>query len=707
MTKRNNSILLNLVLCIIPFLNLNAKLKYEKLWDKNNDYYCFFKDTLEDNHLWINQKHTLNEIISATNHILNDTFTQKSQILKSEIYNEMGNRLTEYECNYPFFLNGYWYFKTYPKNKKHPLYTRKKINSKKEEIVLDCNSILDTNATNNVVNMFISPNNELLIYHTDTTIRGIYFLKIRNIKTQAELNESIFPTNGTVAWAQDNKTFFYGTSDYKTGRANYIWKHSFGESFLGAEIIFEEKDTSFQTKVYSGKSQNFIYILSRSETSTEFRYILSSKANEPFKVIQLRKKNMIYYVQEHNNNFFILTNKNYQNFELMWAPIGAGEVDQWKPYLKYHLDTLIKSFQVFQNYIVLEKKIQGLSAINIISLKDSVSSYIKSPEPTYSISIDSNYDYQGEHFTYMYTSLKTPNRLISHNMKSHLNRMINERKIAGKFNQDEYETERIWMKASDGALIPISLVYKKSLKKSTGNPTLLCGFGNYGETISPNFSSNRLSLLDRGWIYAIAHTRGGNDLGEFWHDEGRLLKKKNVFNDFISCGQGLIAAGYSNPKHLYAMSSGYGGILAGAVINMRPELWRGVIVRSPVVDVIHTMLNPKTLTSKIIYEEWGNPKDEIAYRNILSYSPYHNVKESKYPNILINYSQGLNNIQLQETFKWAVKIKESQSQINSKSQIYLITSNSNDKNIRPYLGEDLHNDAIEFSFLQNSFEHDD
>lgn len=427
----------------------------------------------------------------------------------------------------------------------------------------------------------------------------------------------------------------------------------------------------------------------------------------PFKTIQPRIKNMIYYVQDHKDILLVLTNKNSQNFELMWTSIGAEEADQWKPYLKYHLDTLIKSFHVFQNYLILEKKIQGLSAINIISLTDSVSSYIKFTEPTYSISIDSNYDYQGEHFTYMYTSLKTPSRLISHNMKSHANVMINERKIAGNFNQDEYATERIWMKASDGALIPISLVYKKSLKKSTGNPTLLCGFGNYGKTMSVSFSSNRLSLLDRGWIYAIAHTRGGNDLGEFWHDEGKLLKKKNVFNDFISCGQGLIAAGYSNPKHLYAMTSGYGGILAGSVMNMRPDLWRGVIVRSPVVDVIHTMLNPKISTSKIVYEEWGNPKDEIAYRNILSYSPYHNVKELKYPNILINCNQGLNNIQLQETFKWAVKIKESQTRINSKSQIFLITSNSNDKNILSYLGEDLHNDAIEFTFLQNSFEHDD
>ena len=615
-----------------------------------------------DNYFWLKNRDDpkVIEYLEKENHYFKK-MTSDTEDFQETIYNEIKKKIKEDDQSVPYFLNGYWYLTKYQKNKNYPIYLRRKsdLNSK-DQILFDCNLLAEGYEYFNLSNIKISPNNKFAAYSVDTLSRRLYTIRIKNLHTGEVLNDQIINTSGGFAWANDNKTLFYTNRDSDTLRNDKILRHEIGTKSKDDKIVFHEKDNTFYTSVSKSKSNKFIIISSHSTLTSEFQFLDANKPLDNFRLFNQRKRGLEYSINHYEKYFYIITNiDNAKNYKLMKTPIGGTEYENWINVIDHRKDVLIEGIDIFKNYLVISERANGLNRINVRKWDDSESYYLDFKSETFSSYTTTNVDFDTNILRYGFNSLTQPPSIIDFNMSSKKKTIRKQQQVLDdNFKNKNYISERIWSQSEDGTKIPISLVYKKGLIKNNKNPLLLYGYGSYGNTIDPYFSVSRLSLLDRGFVFAIAHVRGSEYMGRKWYDEGKLLKKTNTFKDFITCTKHLISEGYTNTNQTYAYGGSAGGLLMGSVINLEPELYNGVIAAVPFVDVLTTMLDETIPLTTGEYDEWGNPNNEEFYNYILSYSPYDNVKKMKYPNLLVTTGLYDSQVQYWEPAKWVAKLRE-------------------------------------------------
>ena len=618
-------------------------------------------ETRIDNYFWLNDRENP-EVIDYLNkeNTYYDAMTAHTKDFQKELFEEMKGRIKEDDQSVPYLYNGYYYITRFEKGQDYPIYSRKKGSlSANEEILFNCNDLAKGHSYFQLGGLSVSPDNKFASFGIDIVGRRIYTIQIKNLETGEILSDKIENATGNSVWANDNKTIFYTRQDKVTLRSDKVFKHKLATDAADDVLVFNEKDDTFNVSVSKEKSRKYIVIGSGSTLTTEYRILNSDTPDGEFVVFQPRVRGLEYSISHFGDSFYILTNKDKAtNFKLMKTPENATAKENWKDIIAHRKDVLLEDIEIFRNYLVVEERSNGLNHIRIMPWSGAGEYYLPFGSETYNAYTTTNVDFDTDILRYSYQSLATPSSVIDFNMKTKEKEIKKEQEVlGGKFDKNNYIEERVWATATDGTKVPISLVYRKGLKKDGNNPLLLYAYGSYGVTMDTYFSSTRLSILDRGFVFAIAHIRGGEDLGRQWYEDGKLLKKKNTFTDFIDCSKFLIQEKYTSPKHLYAEGGSAGGLLMGAVVNMAPELYNGVIAQVPFVDVITTMLDDTIPLTTGEYDEWGNPNVKKYYDYMLSYSPYDNVKEQNYPNMFV--STGLHDSQVQywEPAKWVAKLR--------------------------------------------------
>ncbi len=618
-------------------------------------------DKRVDDYFWLNDRENA-EVIDYLNkeNEYYEHMTAHTKEFQKNLFEEMKGRIKEDDSTVPYFFNGYWYITRFEKGKDYPIYARKKGSlSAKEEILFNCNELAKGHSYFQLGGLSISPDNKYASFGVDVVGRRIYTIQVKNLQTGKLFGDKIENTTGSSTWANDNKTLFYTKQDKQTLRSDKVYKHKLGEDSSKDVLIYDEKDDTFDVSVSKEKSRKYIVISSTSTLTTEFRTLLADNPDGEFKVFQPRVRGMEYSIAHYADRFYILTNKDdATNFKLMTTPENATSQENWKDLIPHRDDVLLEDIEIFKDYLVVGERSNGLNKIRIMPWNGKEEYYLPFESETYTASISTNPDFDTDILRYSYQSLGTPSSVIDFHMDTKEKEVKKEQEVlGGKFDKKNYVEERIWATATDGTKIPISMIYKKGIKKDGSNPFLLYAYGSYGATMDPYFSSTRLSLLDRGFVFAIAHIRGGEDMGRLWYENGKLLRKKNTFTDFIDCSKFVIAEKYTSPEHLYAEGGSAGGLLMGAVVNMAPELYHGVIAQVPFVDVVTTMLDDTIPLTTGEYDEWGNPNEKEYYDYMKSYSPYDNVKAQDYPNMYV--STGLHDSQVQywEPAKWVAKLR--------------------------------------------------
>jgi len=616
-------------------------------------------DTRIDNYFWMNQRENEEVIahLNAENSYI-DKVMKHTKKLQKKLYKEIVKRIKQDDESVPYKDNGYYYYNRYEKGNEYPIYARKQDNLKnKEEILLNVNEMADGYAFYNVNGLNVSTNNNLLAFGVDTVSRRKYTIHFKDLTTGEILNDKISNTTGGSVWANDNQTIFYTVKD-STLRPHKIYKHVLGTDTASDVEVYHEFDNTFGTYVYKSKSDKYIIIGSYSTLSTEYRYLDADDPNSEFTVFNPRVKDHEYQIEHYNDKFYIVTNWKAKNFRLMETPVGSTSMFYWSEVLPHREDVLLEEIETFRDYLVVKERKNGLSQLRIINQNDNSEHYMEFDEEAYFAFPSDNYEFNTELLRFRYTSLTTPFTTYDYNMNTHERTKLKQVEVVGKFDPKDYQSERHYAIAEDGTKIPISLVYKKGLVKDGTNPLLLYGYGSYGNSMETYFTSYRLSLLDRGFVFAIAHVRGGQEMGRYWYEDGKLLKKKNTFTDFIDCAEYLIDEQFTNTDYLFAEGGSAGGLLVGAVANMRPDLFKGIIAQVPWVDVVTTMLDDTIPLTTSEYDEWGNPNEKIYYDYMLSYSPYDNVIAQAYPAMLV--TTGLHDSQVQyfEPAKWVAKLRE-------------------------------------------------
>ncbi|WP_326937119.1 S9 family peptidase [Flavobacterium sp. PL11] len=653
-----------------------------------------------DNYYWLNDRENP-EVIDYLNqeNAYYEAMTAETKEFQKELYEEMKARIKEDDESVPYLYNGYYYITRFETGKGYPIYSRKKGSlDAKEEILFNCNELAEGESYFKLGGLSVSTDNRFVSFGLDTIGRRIYTVQIKDLETGEILGDKIENATGSSVWANDNKTLFYTKQDEVTLRSDKVFKHKLGTNSDDDILVFFEKDDTFDVSVGKEKSKKYIVIGSGSTLTSEYRIVNADTPDAEFKVFQPRFRGLEYGISHFGDSFYILTNKDKAtNFKLMKTPETATAKENWKDIIPHRADVLLEDIEIFRDFLVVDERANGLNHIRIMPWSGEGEYYLPFGSETYSASTTTNVDFDTDILRYSYQSLATPGSVIDFNMKTKEKEVKKEQHVlGGKFDKNNYVEERVWATAKDGVKIPISLVHRKELKKDGDNPLLQYAYGSYGVTMDTYFSSTRLSLLDRGFIFAIAHIRGGEDLGRQWYEDGKLLKKKNTFTDFIDCSTFLIAEKYTSAKHLYAEGGSAGGLLMGAIINMAPELYNGIIAQVPFVDVITTMLDDTIPLTTGEYDEWGNPQEKESYDYMVSYSPYDNIKAQKYPNMYV--STGLHDSQVQywEPAKWVAKLRNQKIDANV---LYLNTNMDAGHGGASGRFEALKELAQEFSFL--------
>tara|TARA_R110001632_G_scaffold58548_2_gene142491 strand:- start:4604 stop:6700 length:2097 start_codon:yes stop_codon:yes gene_type:complete len=641
--------------------------------DKISDKLIRHDDVRIDNYSWMRlsddqkiakekdeQTKKVEGYLNSENDYFN-TVTKGTKDFQEALFQEMKGRIKEDDESVPYFRNGYFYISRFEKGSQYPIYARKKENLEaEEEILFNVNNEAKGHEFFQLGGLNVSPDNKLVAFSTDKVSRRQYTLQIKNLETGEILSDKIHNTTGGSVWANDNETLFYTKKDPVTLRSSTIYRHILGTDSSEDVPVFEEKDETFNTYVYKTKSHKFIVIGCYSTLSSEFRIISADNPFGEWKMIQLREDNLEYSLAHYEGHFYIQTNKDgATNFKLMKTPIDKTEKENWVDVIPHRADTLLEDVSIFKDYMVIEERTNGLNTVRIKRWDGKEDYYLPFDEETYSVGVYGNPEFDTETIRYSYNSMTTPNSVIDFNMKDQSKEIKKEQEVlGGKFDKNNYISERVWATARDGKKVAISLVYHKDTQLGKDSPLLQYAYGSYGYTISDGFSTTRLSLLDRGFVYALAHVRGSQYLGREWYDDGKMMHKKNTFNDFIDCSKHLIENKYTSAAHLYAMGGSAGGLLMGAICNMNPELYNGIIAAVPFVDVISTMLDESIPLTTGEFDEWGNPKEKEAYDYILSYSPYDQVEAKEYPNMLVTTGYFDSQVQYWEPAKWVAKLRE-------------------------------------------------
>nr|WP_089069656.1 S9 family peptidase [Flavobacterium frigidimaris] len=619
------------------------------------------KETRIDNYFWLNDREN-SEVLDYLNqeNAYYQSMTSHTKGLQESLYEEMKGRIKEDDSSVPYFYNGYYYITRFETGQDYPIFSRKKGSlSAEEEIMFNCNEMAKGHAYFKLGGLSISPDNKFASFGLDLVGRRIYTIQIKNLETNEILSDKIENATGGSVWANDNKTIFYVKQDEVTLRSDKVFRHKINSDSAADVLVFDETDDTFNVSISKEKSRKYIVIGSGSTLTTEYRILNSDNPDGEFEVFQPRVRGLEYSISHFEDSFYILTNKDKAtNFKLMKTPENKTAKKYWVDLIPHRDDVLLEDIEIFKNYLVVEERSNGLNHIRIMPWNGEPDYYLPFGSETYNAYTTTNIDFDTDVLRYSYQSLATPSSVIDFNMKTKAKEILKEQQVlGGKFDKENYVEERVWATARDGVKVPISIIYRKGLEKNGKNPLLLYAYGSYGITMDTYFSSTRLSLLDRGFVYAIAHIRGGEDLGRQWYEDGKLLKKKNTFTDFIDCSKFVINEKFTSAEHLYAEGGSAGGLLMGVIVNEAPQLYNGVIAQVPFVDVITTMLDDSIPLTTGEYDEWGNPNNKKYYDYMLSYSPYDNVKAQKYPNMYV--STGLHDSQVQywEPAKWVAKLR--------------------------------------------------
>jgi oligopeptidase B len=590
---------------------------------------------------------------------------QKTEALQKTIFDELVGRMKKDDASVPYLKNGYFYYNKYSETSEYPVYLRRKGTiDAPDEILLDVNKLAEGKSYCSVTGLSVSRDNKILAYGTDFVSRRRYTINFLDLGTGQLLPDKIENTTGEAVWAADNKTVFYVAKDPETLRACKVLKHVLGTPAESDKVVFTEDDEIFSVSLSETKSQKYIVINSTQTLTTECRYLDATKPDGDFIVFEPRRVNHEYSIDHLGNEFFIRTNSDSSsNFRLMKTPEKKTAESNWTVVIPHRKDVLFENFELFENYIVAQERANGLNTIRIIDNKRGEHS-IDFGEAAYTAGINVNFDPYSDILRYSYSSLTTPNSIIDYNMITKEKKVMKEDVVLGGFDKNNYEAKRLWAKAADGTMVPVSLVYRKGFVQDGKAPLLLYAYGSYGISTDPGFRSSIISLLDRGFAFALAHIRGGSEMGRQWYENGKLLKKMNTFTDFNDCAQFLVNEKYTSSDRLFAMGGSAGGLLMGAILNLRPDLYKGVVAAVPFVDVVTTMLDETIPLTTFEWDEWGDPRKKVYYDYMLSYSPYDQVKAMNYPNILVTTGLWDSQVQYWEPAKWVAKLRDMKTDKN-------------------------------------------
>jgi len=624
-----------------------------------------FGDKRVDDYYWLNQYWLKGPDAPKVVQYLEQENSYYDQVmqpyakLKETLYQEMVGRIKQTDQSVPYFKNGYWYISKTLEGQEYAVYTRRKGSmDATEELLLDGNKMGAGKSYFALGGLNVSPNNKILAYGVDTVSRRKYRVYFKDLETGKLLADEIPVTTGGVTWANDNKTVFYTQQNETTLRSERVMKHVLGTPVSSDELVYYEADETFSVGVGKTKSEAYIFIESGSTLSSELRFVHADRPSQPFQIFLPREKDLLYTVDHYQDEFYIVTNWDARNFRLMKCPITATDKRSWTELISHRADVLLEGIEIFKDQLVISERAKGLTQIRVQEWKSRKEHYLDFGEQAYVAGVGYNPDFNTSVLRFSYQSMATPPSTYAYDMNTKSKTLLKQQEILGGFQADQYVTERLWANAKDGTKVPISIVYKKGFKKDGTRPLFLYAYGSYGVSTDPTFSITRLSLLDRGFAFAIAHVRGGQEMGRSWYEDGKMFKKKNTFTDFIDCAEYLIGNGYTQSNRLYASGGSAGGLLMGAIVNMRPDLWKGVIAAVPFVDVVTTMLDETIPLTTSEFDEWGNPKNKESYFYMKSYSPYDNVERKAYPNMLV--TTGLHDSQVQyfEPAKWVAKLRE-------------------------------------------------
>jgi oligopeptidase B len=588
-----------------------------------------------------------------------DRIMAHTKPLEEKLFEEIKARIKQTDMSVPYKRDGFFYYTRYEQGKEYPIFARKKDSlDNPEEIMLDANALAQGHDFFSIGGWALSADQNLMAYAVDTQGRRIFTVQIKNLLTGELLPDVIPNVTENLVWAHDNRTLFYAKQDVKTLRAYQIYRHVLGTDPATDQLVFEEADETYVAYIYKTKSKKFLMLVSASTLSQEYRYLEADNPLGEFSIFLPRQREHEYSIDHFGDRFLIRTNDQAKNFRLMATPIDKIGKEHWREIVPNRPDVYLGDFEVFADHLVLEERSRGLTQIRVMPWSGGDGYYLPFDEPAFRANVGVNPEFDTTVLRYEYTSMKTPLSIYDYNMVTHERTLLKQEEVLGGFDPSHYVTERLYATAPDGAEVPLSLVYRKGIGRDGQNPLLLYGYGSYGASIDAAFSSPRLSLIDRGFIFAIAHVRGGQELERRWYEQGRLLHKRNTFNDFIACAEYLVREKFTNPEKLFAMGRSAGGLLMGAVANMRPELFKGIVAEVPFVDVITTMLDPTIPLTTGEFDEWGDPSRKEFYDYMLSYSPYDNVEAKKYPNLLA--TGGLHDPQVQywEPAKWVAKLRD-------------------------------------------------
>jgi len=618
-----------------------------------------------DEYYWLNERANpkVVEYLKAENAYA-DAMMKSTEPLQEKLYNEMIGRIKQTDMSVPYFENGYWYYNRFEAGKDYAVYCRKaKTLKAKEEVLLDGNKMAAGHSYFSIGGFAVSPDNAVLAYGVDTVSRRQYKLYFKNLKTGKIYPEEITMTAGFAVWANDNKTVFYPVID-ESLRLYKIFRHVLGTPAKSDVEIFHEKDATFELSLDQSRSKKYIFIVSGSTLTTEYRYLDASQPLAEFAMFQPRTRGLEYSVDHLGDKFYVLTNDQALNFRLMEAAPGRTALADWREIIPHRPDVYLQGFNLFKEFLVLSERKGGLSQIRVIPWGEKDGYYLEFPDKAYVAYATPTPEPGTDLLRYGYQSLTTPATVYEFNMKTRQQTVLKQQEVLGGYKPENYATERLIAPAYDGTLVPISLVYRKGARDKEPAHLLLYGYGSYGATTDPGFNIMRISLMDRGFVIALAHIRGGSEMGRAWYEGGKLFKKMNTFTDFISCGEYLVRHGYTIPDRLFAQGGSAGGLLMGAVVNLRPDLFKGVIAAVPFVDVLTTMLDPSIPLTTSEYDEWGNPNDPAAYEYMMNYSPYDNVRPKAYPALLVTTGLHDSQVQYWEPAKWVARLRVTKTDRN-------------------------------------------
>jgi len=615
-----------------------------------------FGDKRVDDYYWLREKSNPEVIdyLKAEN-----TYTQTvlgpMKDFQEQLYKDMLSRIKETDENVPYKKGDYFYYSRTETGKQYSIYARKKGSLEaQEEITLDLNELAQGKPFFAIGSMDISPDGKWVAYSTDVTGFRQYTLNFKNLESGKTLDDKIERVT-SIAWANDNKTVFYVTEDATTKRSDKFFRHELGDK--KDDILFEEKDELYGIGVEATRSQGYIILTSASSETTEQRLLDANKPDGQFALYMKRKDNIKYAIDHHGKDFYIVTDDKGRNSRLVKAPAGKADQTKWVEIIAHRKDVKLDGIDMFNHFFVALEKSGGLPKLRVFDIKTSKPHDITFPEAAYEASAGQNAEFDTATYRFNYTSLVTPNSVFDYDIAKRTRVLKKQLEVLGGYKPEDYQAERIMVKAADGAMVPVSLVYKKSLKRAGPQPLLLYGYGSYGISMPLGFRSSRLALIDRGMIYAIAHIRGGGEMGKAWHDDGKMMKKKNTFSDFINVAEYLVANKYTEPQQLAIQGGSAGGLLMGAVTNLRPDLFKAVISQVPFVDVMSTMLDASLPLTVGEYLEWGNPNEKAAYQYMRSYSPYDNLVKGAYPAMLVETSLNDSQVMYWEPAKYVAKLR--------------------------------------------------